>query len=232
MWDTNHHVGYKSSWLCGIQIVMVMWDTRRALQLRIFACKSRGSVLFERPWYLSIRFRSGKTKNSASQYEQILDWLQNISMVMTISTAQTVMMTAMLFRKDGGPWCPVGIPLWKLEAGTFCMCRTQKYDHDGEDEGVTPVMRMMIRVGAKRLLLTGFTPFPMICCIQKYGDDAGHGRDDNGKWQRKSSLDIESLKWEYFDKSTLSIVAGNIINNHWGLLQKTKIWTKRIIECC
>ena len=45
------------------------------------------------------------------------------------------------------------------------MCRTQKYDHDGEDEGVTPVMRMMIRVGAKRLLLTGFTPFPMICCI-------------------------------------------------------------------
>ena len=74
------------------------------------------------------------------------------------------------------------------------MCRTQKYDHDGEDEVVTHVMRMMIRVGAKKLLLTRFTPFPMICRIQKYIDDAGHGRDDNGKWQRKSSLDIESLK--------------------------------------
>ena len=34
-----------------------------------------------------------------------------ISMVMTIVTALTVMMTAMMFRKDGGPWCPVGIPL-------------------------------------------------------------------------------------------------------------------------
>ena len=44
----------------------------------------------------------------------------------------------------------------------------------------------------------------MICRIQKYGDDAGHG-----KGQRKSSFGIESLKWEYFDKSTLSIVAGN-----------------------
>ena len=154
MWDTNHHgyVGYKSSWLCGIHA-----------ERYNFVYLLSSQVLFERLWYLSKR--SGKNKNSASQYEQILDWMHNISMVMTISTAQTVMMTAMLFRKDGGPWCPVGIPLWKLEAGTFCMCRTQKYDHDGEDEGVTPVMRMMIRVGAKKLLLTRFTPFPMICCI-------------------------------------------------------------------
>ena len=73
------------------------------------------------------------------------------------------------------------------------MCRTQKYDHDGEDEGVTQVMRMMIRVGAKKIFFDKIYSFSNDM-LHWYGDDAGHGSDDNGKWQRKSSLDIESLK--------------------------------------
>ena len=205
---------------------MVRWDTRRALQLRIFAYKSSlvwAPMIFEQKirqkqklrqpiwanFRLNAKYIDGDDNFDGTDGDDDSDDVQEGWWAMVPCGNSTL-------KTWGGHFLHVPhTKVWSWWRGWGCDAR----DED-DDKG-----------RSKKITFDKIYSFSNDM-LHWYGDDAGHGRDDNGKWQRKSSLDIESLKWEYFDKSTLSIVAGNIINNHWGLLQKTKIWTKRIIECC